>query len=161
MTADGVRDHVANSWGAAWGPGMWYAVVFCGLLVLLPTTCQTADGIIRRWVDVLWTASPRMRKVETHKIRQLYFGVLIGYAIFGTVTLAVSHSPGTVVKIATNIYNFALGISCFHTLWVNCTLLPKPLRPGWFARTGMVLAGAFFIFLATVAAVQTARTLLA
>jgi hypothetical protein len=161
MTADGVREHVSNNWGAAWGPGMWYAVVLCGLLVLLPTTCQTADGIIRRWVDVLWTASPRLREVETHKIRQLYFRVLVGYAVFGVITLSVSHSPGTVVKIATNIYNFALGISCFHTLFVNLTLLPKPLRPGWFARTGMVLAGTFFIALATIAAVQLTRTLLA
>ena len=160
MTADGVREHVASDWGMAWGTGMWYAVVLCGLLVLLPTTCQTADGIIRRWVDVLWTASPRLREVETHRIKQLYFRVLVGYAMFGTITLSVSHSPGTVVKIATNIYNFALGISCFHTLYVNLTLLPKPLRPGWFARTGMIVAGVFFVALATVAAIQTARTLM-
>ncbi len=160
MTADGVRGHVATTWGMTSGDVMWYAVVLCGLLVLLPTTCQTADGIIRRWVDVLWTASPRLREVETHKIRQIYFRVLVGYAVFGTATLAVSDSPGTVVKIATNIYNFALGISCFHTLYVNLKLLPKPLRPGWFARAGLALAGLFFIALATIAAIQTARTLL-
>jgi hypothetical protein len=160
MTAEGVKQHVASDWGMTWGNAMWYAVVLCGLLVLLPTTCQTADGIIRRWVDVLWTASARLREVEPHRIKQLYFRVLVGYAIFGTITLAVSHSPGTVVKIATNIYNFALGISCFHTLYVNTTLLPKPLRPGWFARTGMVVAGVFFVALATIAAIQTARTLM-
>ena len=160
MTAEGVKRHVAGDWGAAWGTGMWYAVVLCGLLVLLPTTCQTADGIIRRWVDVLWTASARLREVEPHRIKQLYFRVLVGYAVFGTITLSVSHSPGNVVKIATNIYNFALGISCFHTLYVNTTLLPKPLRPGWFARTGMIVAGVFFVLLATVAAIQTARTML-
>ena len=139
---------------------MWFAVILCGLLVLLPTACQTADGIIRRWVDVLWTASPRLREVETHKIRQLYFRVLVGYAVFGVITLSLSHSPGTVVKIATNIYNFALGISCFHTLYVNLTLLPRPLRPGWFSRAGLATAGLFFIALASISAVQTARTLL-
>ena len=160
MTADGVSAHVAADWGAAWGRGMWYAVVLCGLLVLLPTACQTADGIIRRWVDVLWTSSARLREVEPHKIKQLYFRVLVGYAVFGTITLSLSHSPGTVVKIATNIYNFALGISCFHTLAVNTVLLPRELRPGWFARAGMALGGVFFVFLATVAAIQTARQLM-
>ena len=160
MTADGVRDRVAQTWGSGWGRPVWFAVILCGLLVLLPTACQTADGIIRRWVDVLWTASPRLREVETHKIRQLYFRVLVGYAVFGVITLSLSHSPGTVVKIATNIYNFALGISCFHTLYVNLTLLPKPLRPGWFARIGLTTAGLFFIALASISAIQTARTLM-
>jgi hypothetical protein len=159
MTAQGVSDHVAQTWGPAWARPMWFAVILCGLLVLLPTACQTADGIIRRWVDVLWTASPRLREVETHRIRQIYFRVLVGYAVFGVITLSVSHSPGTVVKIATNIYNFALGISCFHTLYVNLTLLPGPLRPGWLARIGLATAGLFFLALASIAAAQTARAL--
>lgn len=160
MTADGVRDHVAQTWGAAWGKPIWFSVILCGLLVLLPTACQTADGIIRRWVDVFWTASPRLREVETHRIKLIYFRVLVGYAIFGVITLSLSHSPGTVVKIATNIYNFALGISCFHTLAVNLILLPKPLRPGWFSRAGIFFAGMFFIVLATISAIQTARAMM-
>jgi hypothetical protein len=161
MTANGVRDHVARDWGAAWGPPMWYAVILCGLLVLLPTACQTADGIIRRWVDVLWTASPRLREVETHRVKQIYFRVLLGYAAFGVVTLSLSHSPGTVVKIATNIYNSALGFSFLHTLAVNTILLPRELRPGWFTRIGMLLGGLFFLALATVALIQTVRQAIA
>jgi hypothetical protein len=159
MTADCVRNQFSTNWSSAWGIGMWYAVVLCGVLVLLPTTAQTADGIIRRWVDVFWTASPRLRQVEEHKIRQIYFRVLLGYAVFGVITLAFT-SPGALVKIATNIYNFALGISCFHTLVVNTRLLPKPLRPRWFAKLGMCLAGFFFIALATISAVQTAQKLM-
>lgn len=158
MTADGVRNQFSH-WSRAWATGMWYGVVLCGVLVLLPTTAQTADGIIRRWVDVFWTASPRLRQVEEHKIRQTYFRVLIGYALFGVITLAFT-SPGTLVKIATNIYNFALGISCFHTLVVNTRLLPRPLRPSWFAKLGLSLAGIFFIALAAISAVQTAQKLM-
>ena len=161
MTATAVSQDVAADWGPAWGNGMWYAVVLCGLLVLLPTACQTADGIIRRWVDVLWTSSARLREVEPHKIKQLYFRVLVGYAVFGTITLSVSHSPGTVVKIATNIYNSALGFSFLHTLAVNTILLPKELRPGWFTRIGMLLGGLFFLALATVALIQTVRQAIA
>lgn len=152
MTADGVSEQVSSTWGLTWGRGIWYAVVLCGLLVLLPTAAQTADGIIRRWVDVLWTASPRLREVEEHRIRVIYFRVLIGYAVFGVLTLAFT-SPGNLVKIATNIYNFALGISCFHTLYVNLTLLPRPLRPKWIACTGLALAGLFFTALSTISAI--------
>ena len=69
-------------------------------------------------------------------------------------------SPGMLVKVATNIMNFALGISCFHTLYVNLTLIPRALRPGWFARTGLVLAGVYFLTLAAISATYTIVTAL-
>ena len=34
------------------------------------------------------------------------------------------------------IMNFALGFSCFHTLVINLTLLPKPLRAGLVRAAG-------------------------
>ena len=40
---------------------------------------------------------------------------------------------------------------------INLTLLPKPLRPGWFARLGLAGAGVFFFSLATITAVETLR----
>ena len=55
-------------------------------------------------------------------------------------------------QIATLGYNFALGFSCFHTLAINLTLLPRELRPGWFVRVGLVLSGIFFLLLGCAAA---------
>jgi hypothetical protein len=49
------------------------------------------------------------------------------------------------------IYNFALGFSCLHTIFVNKLLLPKELRPGLFPTVAMTLAGCFFLFIGTVA----------
>ena len=43
---------------------------------------------------------------------------------------------GMIMKWATNIYNYALGFSCLHVLYVNLTLLPRELRPNWFIRIG-------------------------
>ena len=57
MTADGV----ANAVGGAAGPAFWYLTLFCGFLVLATSMAMTADGCLRRWVDVFWTASPRLR----------------------------------------------------------------------------------------------------
>ena len=149
LTAGGAQEHVAALWGPGWGWAVWYGIVLCGFLVLAPTAATTADGVVRRWVDVFWTASPRLRRLDERKIKLLYFRVLMAYAAVGVVLLAFT-SPGMLVKVGTNIMNLALGISCFHTLAVNLTLLPRPLRPGWFARTGLVLAGLYFLTLATI-----------
>ena len=159
MTAGGARTHVEGLWGATWGWAVWYGIVLCGFLVLAPTAATTADGVVRRWVDVFWTASPRLRRLDERKIKVLYFRVLMGYAIVGVILLAFT-SPGMLVKVATNIMNFALGISCFHTLYVNLTLIPRALRPGWFARTGLVLAGVYFLTLAAISATYTIATAL-
>ena len=152
MTAGGVRDTVTLDSNAALGKFCWFMTVFCGFLVLAPTMCATADGIIRRWVDVFWTSSMRMRKMDTQAIRSVYFKVLLGYAAFGLVMLSLT--PGTLITYATMFYNIALGVSCWHTLGVNVTLLPPKLRPGWFIRIGLLLSGAFFFTLGVIVIIQ-------
>ena len=152
MTAGGVRETVTLDSNAALGKFCWFMTVFCGFLVLAPTMCATADGIIRRWVDVFWTSSMRMRKMDTQAIRSVYFKVLLGYAAFGLVMLSLT--PGTLITYATMFYNIALGVSCWHTLGVNVTLLPPKLRPGWFIRIGLLLSGAFFFTLGVIVIIQ-------
>ena len=65
--------------------------------------------------------------------------------------------PLGLLTTATPIMNFALGFSCFHTLVINLTLLPKPLRPGWFPRSGCSWAACFSSVLATITAIETLR----
>ena len=149
MTADGVRQHVGAAWGASSGHLFWYLTMLCGFLVLAPSMAGSADGVIRRWVDVFWTSSARLRKLDHSKIRWVYFGVLSCYATFGMIVLSIA-PPLDLLKIAANIFNYALGISCFHTLVVNLTLLPPGLRPGWFMRIGLFCGGFFFLALAVI-----------
>ena len=47
----------------------------------------TVDGVIRRWVDVFWTASAKLRQLEPEFIGQVYFRVLIFYSVCGIVAL--------------------------------------------------------------------------
>ena len=54
--------------------------LLCGFLVLSTCLVTTIDGIIRRWVDVFWTASARLRAMPTENIRYVYFVVLVAYA---------------------------------------------------------------------------------
>lgn len=155
MTANGVGEKVAEVSGMAWwGSFCWFMVLVCGVLVLAPSTTSTADGFIRRWVDVIWTGSGRMRQVEPGKIKQLYFGMLIGYIAFGLAMLAIVKEPKTLLEIVGLLYNYALGVSCWHVLAVNTLLLPKPIRPHWFSRVGLFLAGIFFITIAVLATIH-------
>ncbi len=110
------------------------------------TLVSTTDGIIRRWVDVFWTASRRMRAVDPKFIRQVYFRTLLAYGAFVLVMLWLN-KPAELIKWATLGYNLALGFSCWHTLAINSLLLPRELRPGLLAKTSLVLGGLFFMLL--------------
>jgi hypothetical protein len=158
MTAGGLRDHVTatSARGAVWGQAFWYMTLLCGFLILAPSNASNTDGIVRRWVDVFWTSSSRLRQWRPQQIRNLYFYVVAGYAIFGLVMLSLGNPMG-LLKIAAKFLNFALGFSCFHTLVINVTLLPPALRPGWFMRVGLVLSGLFFIAISIVSTYAALR----
>jgi hypothetical protein len=68
-----------------------------------------------------------MRRMDTGAIKSVYLKVLLGYALLGIVMLSLN--PGALITCATMFYNIALGVSCWHTLRVNLTLLPPALRP--------------------------------
>ncbi len=148
MTANSVAEHVGSAWGTDVGNLFWFLTLFCGFLVLAPSMISTADGVVRRWVDVFWTALPALQKLETRAIRYVYFGILCVYATFGLTMLIFVPNPGNLLIFATLIYNYALGFSCLHTLAVNVFLLPPELRPGWFVRGALMCSAMFFLFVA-------------
>jgi hypothetical protein len=108
------------------------------------------DRLIRRWVDVFWTASPRLRAMPPENIRYVYFAVLLSYVVFA-VTMLWLNKPAQLITWATLGFNFALGFSAWHTLAINHLLLPRPLRPGFFPSLSLILGGLFFWLLGIVA----------
>ena len=152
MTAGGVQDTVTAASGAGLGKFCWFMTIFCGFLVLAPSMSTSADGIIRRWVDVFWTSSSRMRQMDTKAIKGVYARVLLGYSVFGLIMLSLN--PGALIEYATMCFNIALGFSCWHTIVINSTLLPRELRPNWFIRIALSLAGVFFLVLGSLSVYQ-------
>jgi hypothetical protein len=144
MTAEGVSTKVAGLFGTPIGQAFWFLTLFCGVLVLATSMAATADGVLRRWIDVFWTGLPMLRKWEARHIGRLYFGTLIGYAAIGLVLLTLVDAT-KLLTWSTTIYNAALGFSCFHVLVINTTLLPRELRPGGLIRLGLVCGGLFFM----------------
>lgn len=136
--------------GPAMGVLFWNLTLFCGFLVLATASLTTAEGALRRWVDIFWTASPRLRTWDPSKIGRLFFGSVVVYALFGLVLLNIA-KPDRLIVWTTTFYNFALGLSCFHVIFVNRLLLPKEIKPSFWRCTGLVLAGSFYTFIACVA----------
>ena len=144
-----LQDQIESAKDSGKGKTFWFLTIFCGFLVLAPSMSTSADGIIRRWVDVFWTTSDKLRSMPPEAIRLVYFKVLACYALFGFIMLGF-FKPDTLLKIATTIYNYALGISCLHTVYVNRSLLPKKLQPRKAVWVSLVLFGIFFMFIALV-----------
>ena len=145
MTADGVAGRVGGNLGAI----CWYLILLCGFLVLLPNAASNADGFIRRWVDVSWTALKPLQAWTPGKIGQLYFVILLVYFALGVLLLSLAKPLWLIVAYG-NLGNLALACSCWHTLWVNVTLLPPELGPGWTARVLLFAAGVYFCALALI-----------
>lgn len=143
MTAGGVEAGV----GGPLGHVFWYMTLICGFLVLGTSMVSTVDGVLRRWVDVFWTASSRLRELDPRSIGKVYFRVLCVYGTFGLVLLMLT-TPVMLLKISTNIYNYALGFSCLHVIAVNTVLLPPELRPSVLRRCILGLGGVFFLVIA-------------
>ncbi|MDE2667773.1 MAG: Nramp family divalent metal transporter [Acidobacteriota bacterium] len=168
LTAEGVGRQAANPpegvlasmtglseilGGTAWGNLFWASTLFCGFMVLAPTMVGHIDGVVRRWLDTIWTSSSRLRQVDPARIGRIYFGLIMGYSALGLAMLWLN-APTALIKFATISYNFALGISCCHTLILNTVLLPRELRPGWFVRIAMALGGLFFFLLGLAATLR-------
>lgn len=143
LTAGGVQARI----GGPLGDFAWFMVLFCALLVIIPNTTSAADAFIRRWVEVSWTGLRALRRWDPHAMRTLYFGVLAVYFLVAIVFLSLAR-PLWLIVVYGNLGNFVLGVSCWHVLYVNLTLLPREVRPGWFGRLGLGLAGAYFLGLA-------------
>lgn len=126
------------------------ATLLCGFLVLMTSMISTMDGFVRRWVDVFWTASARLRKLDVTYIKYVYFSVLVGFLAAGLTVIWSGVKPGKVFELATTGYNFAFAFSAWHTIAINTKLLPRELRPHWLIRVGLACAGVYFLFLGIV-----------
>lgn len=143
---------IANQTGST---VFWFLTLFCGFIVLAPNQISTTDGLLRRWTDVLWAGNSKLKHLPGEKVRHVYFGLLAAYFVWGLLILVwIGDQPIVLLKASGVILNFILGFSALHTLAVNVILLPKPLRPGWFSRIGLVGCGLFFMTISVLGAHQ-------
>jgi hypothetical protein len=132
MTAQGIALHFPD-----YSRVLWSVTLFVSFLALAPCAVYSGDLLARHWTDILWVTSPRVKKLAGNRVRWVYYSLLLTYGVWGTITLALL-SPLQIAKVGAVLGNIALGFSAFHTLYVNRTLLPRPLRPNLFMQIGLI-----------------------
>jgi hypothetical protein len=146
IAADGLL-HTASLQG--WAPLLWGLCLFTGLMVFLPSQMAIVDDFARRWTDILWSGSRRIRNsMQDHQARQVYYTILVLYVIWtfivALIMLKWPDAPKLMVTIIANFNNLALATTSFLILRINCCLLPPELRPRWYSRVGIVGCGLFY-----------------
>ncbi len=144
MTAVGLADHLPAYRGLVWS-----FMLLISFLVLAPNAVFTGEQISRRWTDVIWTISPRAKKLEGGQVRFIYYGILGTYGLWGLFALAF-FDPLQIAVIGAVLQNVALGCAALHTLYVNRTLLPSAMQPNRLMQTGLIFCSVFFITISIV-----------
>ena len=143
MTARGIAD--------SHGEVFWYLTLLCGFVVLGVGFVQTIDGVVRRWTDVLWSASGRLRSVKEGNVKNIYYIVLLTYCLWGFLALGLAPNPLVLAIVSGVLGNVGLGSSSLHTLFVSRRLMPKELQPPWYLQAGLVGSFVFFLGISAIA----------
>ena len=137
MSAEGIASRFPS-----YASLFWFLTLICGFLVLAPGQVSTGDQIARRWTDMLWNASARVRKLG--EVRYIYYGILAMYCVGGLIIL-IKFPAVQIAKIAAVLQNIALGSVSLMSIYVNRTLLPKEVQPSLFHQFGVLVCGVFFL----------------
>ena len=152
MTARGIADRH--------GEVFWFLTLLCGFIVLGVGFIQTLDGIVRRWTDVLWSASGRLRAREGREVKNIYYIVLLLYCLWGLIALRLTPNPLMLAIVSSVLGNIGLGTSALHTLFIQRRLMPRQLRSPWYFQLGLVGAFLFFLGISAIALNQHVGPLL-
>jgi hypothetical protein len=122
-------------------------------MVFLPSQMSIVDDISRRWTDIIWSSSPKVRaRLKPYQANRIYYAILTFYVVWSfisaTIFLRFGDAPKLMVLVIANLNNVALGATSFQVLWVNRHFLPKPLRPRWYNQLGIAACGVFYCGLA-------------
>ena len=131
----------ATGIAAVHGPVFWYLTLLCGFWILFSTQLGIVDGLPRATTDILWSASPRLRK--TGDVRRVYYGVLLVFAVWGCIGLNLAR-PMALLIVGANAAAFIFVIESIHTLVVNRRFLPRELRPALWREICLVLCALFY-----------------
>jgi hypothetical protein len=103
------------------------------------------DSMCRLTTDVLWTASPRLRRLTRDSVSKIYYTLLGSFAVWGCIALQLAQ-PLTLIKLGAVNAGFISAFSASHLLIVNRRLLPEPLRPPRWRQVGLLLCTLFYGF---------------
>jgi hypothetical protein len=137
----GVANMQATGIAAVHGRVFWYLTVICGLWILFSTQLGIVDGLPRSTTDMLWAASPRLRRGGD--VRRVYYAVLAVFAVWGCIGLNLAR-PLTLIIIGANAAAFIFVVESIHTLVINRAFLPRELRAPMWREACLVCCALFY-----------------
>jgi len=149
ITADGILH--APQFSPHLAHALWIVTLLVGMMVMLPSQMSIVEDFSRRWTDILWSGSRRIRQMRDDRVKYLYYAILGGYVLWTFVCAWLFSTYGTpklMVLVIANLNNLAIGVTSFQLLWVNRTLLPPALRPRWYQQACTLACGVFYLGLA-------------
>ncbi len=150
IMADGIRHDPRFSSGVA--SVLWVVTLVVGLVVLLPSQMSIVEDVCRRWTDIIWSGSRRIREsMGTYNVKRIYYRIMIIYVswtFFCAWLFTTFGKPKTMILIIANFNNLALGLTAVIILRNNLRFLPGPLRPGKVQIAGMSFCAFFYLGLA-------------
>ena len=138
--------------------GFWFLTLFNGFWILFKTQLGNTDILVRTITDATWMASSRAR-ASKRGIRALYYGILIGFSIWGVFVIR-SASPFTLFKVLANMAGIVLAIAGVQIFLVNRRFLPHAVRPPVWREGVLLLCSAFYAFCAFFVIRDLARSML-
>ena len=123
----------------------WFLALFFGFWILYSTAISNVDLVVRQCTDMLWFASPGVRKFARLDIRKIYYILLAVFMAWGCSFVNIT-LPIIIFAISANIANFTMALSSILTIRVNRKVLPKEFRPPVWREVVLVLSLIFFGF---------------
>jgi len=127
--------------------------------VLLPSQMSIIEDVCRRWTDILWSGSKKIREeMKPDQVKRIYYtilGLYIFWTFFVLTLFQIFGNPKTMVLLIANLNTIGIGFTSFLILRMNCRLLPPQLRPRWYHRVGMIACGVFYLGMATIVFINT------
>ncbi len=120
-----------------------YMIAFIGFWVLFSTAISNVDLVPRQVTDMLWFASPRLREWAKNDIRKVYYTLLIGVIVWGSLYMNIT-LPIIIFAISANVANFTMALSAILTVRVNRKFLPKEFRPSVWREVILIVCTLFF-----------------
>jgi hypothetical protein len=121
----------------------WFLALFFGFWILYSTAISNVDLVVRQCTDMLWFASPGVRKFAKEDIRKIYYILLAVFMAWGCSFINIT-LPIIIFAISANIANFTMALSSVLTIRLNRKVLPKEFRPPVWREVVLVLSLIFF-----------------
>ena len=97
------------------------------MLVMMPSQMSVVDDISRRWTDMLWSGSRRVREsMSGNQVRRIYYSIVGIYVVWSFICAYLFSTYGTpklMTIVIANLNNVAIGATALHLLWINMRLV--------------------------------------